>query len=57
MVERITMDKGNFLGYVNLKDLEWMGGAFGYNFQIEKIERTAITAGVYDGKGPKGGGN
>ena len=25
MVERITMDKGNFLGYGNLEDLELIG--------------------------------
>ena len=36
MVERITMDKGNFLGYGNLEDLELIGRAFGYHIYIEK---------------------
>ena len=48
MVERITMDKGNFLGYGNLEDLELIGRAFGYDIHIEKIERTCMTAWVYD---------
>jgi hypothetical protein len=48
MVERITMDKGNFLGYGNLEDLELIGRAFGYDIYIEKIERTCMTAWVYD---------
>ena len=48
MVERITMDKGNFLGYGNLEDLELIGRAFGYDIYIEKEERTYMTAWVYD---------
>ena len=48
MVERIMMDKGNFLGYGNLEDLELMGRAIGYDIHIEKIERTCMTAWVYD---------
>ena len=48
MVERITMDKGNFLGYGNLEDLELIGRAFGYDIHIEKEERTCMTAWVYD---------
>jgi len=48
MVERITMDKGNFLGYGNLEDLELIGRAFGYDIYIEKIERTCMTAWVYN---------
>ena len=48
MVERITMDKGNFLGYGNLEDLELIGRAFGYDIYIEKEERTCMTAWVYD---------
>ena len=48
MVERITMDKGSFLGYGSLEDLELIGRAFGYDIHIEKIERTMMTAWVYD---------
>ena len=48
MVERITMDKGNFLGYGNLEDLELIGRAFGYDIYVEKEEHTCMTAWVYD---------
>ena len=40
MVDRITMNKGVFLGYGNLEDLELVGRAFGYDIYIEKEERT-----------------
>ena len=48
MVERITMDKGNFLGYGDLEDLELVGRAFGYDIYVEKEERTYMTVWVYD---------
>ena len=48
MVERITMDKGNFLGYGDLEDLELVGRAFGHDIYVEKEERTCMTAWVYD---------
>ena len=43
MVERITMDKGNFLGYGNLEDLELIGRTLGYDVHVEKEERTPKT--------------
>ena len=48
MVERITMDKGVFLGYGNLEDLELVGRAFGYDIHIEKETPTYHTIWVYD---------
>ena len=48
MVDRITMNKGNFLGYGNLDDLELAGKAFGYDIYIEKEENTYMTVWVYD---------
>ena len=48
MVDRITMNKGNFLGYGNLDDLELVGKAFGYNIYVEKEERTYMSVWVYD---------
>ena len=48
MVERITMNKGVFLGYGSTEDLELVGRAFGYDIYIEKEERTYMTAWVYD---------
>ena len=48
MVERITMDKGNFLGYGNLEDLELIGRTLGYDIYVEKEERTSMTVWVYD---------
>ena len=48
MVERITMDKGNFLGYGDLEDLELVGRAFGYDIYVEKEERTYMTVWVHD---------
>ena len=48
MVERITMDKGNFLGYGNLEDLELIGRTLGYDVYVEKEERTSMTVWVYD---------
>jgi len=48
MVERITMDKGVFLGYGSTEDLELVGRAFGYDIYIEKEERTYMTVWVYD---------
>ena len=48
MVDRITMDKGVFLGYGNLEDLELIGRAFGYDIHLEKEERTYHTVWVYD---------
>ena len=48
MVDRIKMDKGVFLGYGNLEDLELVGRAFGYDIHIEKEERTYNTVWVYD---------
>ena len=48
MVDRITMEKGVFLGYGNLEDLELIGRAFGYDIHIEKEERTYHTVLGYD---------
>ena len=48
MVDRITMNKGIFLGYGNLDDLELVGKAFGYNFYVEKEGRTYMSVWVYD---------
>ena len=48
MVDRIKMDKGVFLGYGNLEDLELVGRAFGYDIYIEKEERTYNVVWVYD---------
>ena len=48
MVERITMNKGNFLGYGDLEDLELVGRAFGYDIYVEKEERTYMTVWVHD---------
>ena len=51
MVSRITMDKGVFLGYGNLDDMELVGRAFGYDIYVEEEECTfqgAIVIWVYD---------
>ena len=48
MVDRITMNKGVFLGYGSTEDLELVGRAFGYDIYIEKEERTYMTVWVYD---------
>ena len=48
MVDRITMNKGVFLGYVSTEDLELVGRAFGSDIYIEKEERTYMTVWVYD---------
>ena len=48
MVDRITMNKGVFLGYGNTEDLEFVGRAFGYDIYIEKEERTFNVVWVYD---------
>ena len=36
MVDRIKMDKGVFLGYGNLEDLELIGRSFGKDFYVEE---------------------
>ena len=48
MVERITMDKGVFLGYGNLDNLELVGRAFGYDIYVDKVESTYNDIWVYD---------
>lgn len=48
MVDRITMNKGVFLGYGSTEDLELVGRAFGYDIYIEKEERTYNVVWVYD---------
>jgi len=48
MVDRITMNKGSFLGYGSTEDLELVGRAFGYDIYIEKEERTHSVVWVYD---------
>lgn len=48
MVDRITMNKGVFLGYGSTEDLELVGRAFGYDIYIEKDERTYNVVWVYD---------
>jgi len=48
MVDRITMNKGVFLGYGNTEDLELVGRASGYDIYIEKEERTYNVVWVYD---------
>jgi len=48
MVDRITMNKGVFLGYGSTEDLELVGRAFGYDIYIEKEERTYNVVCVYD---------
>ena len=48
MVSRINMDKGVFLGYGNLDDLELVGRAFGYDIHIEQEEPSAMTVWVYE---------
>ena len=48
MVDRITMNKGVFLGYGSTEDLEIVGRAFGYDIYIEKEERTYNVVWVYD---------
>ena len=48
MVDRIKMDKGVFLGYGNLEDLELVGRAFGYDIYNEEETPTYRTVWVYD---------
>ena len=48
MVEKIAMNKGVFLGYGNTDDMEIVGRAFGYDFYVEKEERTSQTIWIYD---------
>ena len=48
MVDRITMDKGVFLGYGNLEDLELIGRSFGKDFYVEEESPTYHTIWVYD---------
>ena len=48
MVDRITMNKGVFLGYGSTEGLELVGRAFGYDIYIEKEERTYNVVWVYD---------
>ena len=48
MVARIDMDRGVFLGYGNLDDLELVGRAFGYDIHIEQEELSAMTVWVYN---------
>ena len=48
MVDRITMNRGVFLGYGSTEDLELVGRAFGYDIYIEKEERTYNVVWVYD---------
>ena len=48
MVERITMDKGNFLGYGKSRRPRIDRSHFGYDIYVEKIERTMMTVWVYD---------
>ena len=48
MVDRIKMDKGVFLGYGNLDNLELVGRAFGYDIYVDKVESTYNDIWVYD---------
>ena len=48
MVARIDMNRGVFLGYGNLDDLELVGRAFGYDIHIEQEELSAMTVWVYN---------
>jgi hypothetical protein len=42
------MDKGVFLGYGNLDNLELVGRAFGYDIYVDKVESTYNDIWVYD---------
>ena len=48
MVDRIAMDKGSFLGYGNLDDLELVGRAFGYDIYVDETHSHEISILVYD---------
>ena len=48
MVVRVTMDKGVFLGYGNLDDLELVGRAFGYDIYVGQEGSTFRDVWVYD---------
>ena len=48
MVDRITMNKGVFLGYGSTEGLELVGRGHGYDIYVDREERTANTVWVYD---------